>query len=202
MGLGGFRELVLKARNGDTNALGELLDNYRPYLRVLAQNQLDSALNARVDPSDVVQQTCLEIHRDFQAFNGSLEGELLAWVKSILSNNVANTFRRHVYVKKRSIDNERSLDDTADGGQPRRHAVATTRSTPSVLAIRKEDNKALQNALDQLPEEQVEAVRLRHLEGWSLQQLAEHFDRSEGAVAGLLKRGMQKLRQYMSNPDL
>lgn len=196
-----FRNLLTKAREGDVTALGKLIDKYRPYLWTLAQGQFDSALNARVDPSDVVQQTCLEIHRDFEAFNGAVEGELLAWAKQILSNNVSNTIRQHVHAKKRSTDRERSLDDTVTGGQPRRNAVASRKSTPSAGAIRRENADGLQLALKKLPDEQREAVRLRHLEGWSLQQLADHFDRSEAAVAGLLKRGMKKLRQHMGDAD-
>ena len=61
--------------------------------------------------------------------------------------------------------------------------------------MREEASADLRNRVDQLPKDQAEAVRLRHLEGWSLKQMAEHFGRSEVAVAGLLKRGMQTLRE-------
>ena len=63
--------------------------------------------------------------------------------------------------------------------------------------MRGEDAVRLAAALCELPEDQRKAVRLRHLEGFTLQQLAEHFDRSPEAVAGLLKRGLRKLRKLL-----
>ena len=72
-------------------------------------------------------------------------------------------------------------------------------STPSAKARRHETEEELPAAIEGLPDDQREAVQLRHLEGWSLKQLAEHFGRSEVAVAGLLKRGMQKLRELLDD---
>jgi RNA polymerase sigma-70 factor (ECF subfamily) len=54
----------------------------------------------------------------------------------------------------------------------------------------------LAQAMETLPEDQREAIRLRHLEGFTLVELAAHFDRSEVAVAGLVKRGLRGLRKY------
>ena len=65
-----IRELIEKAREGDNVALGQLIDQFRPLLIKQAREQLDSDLHVRADSSDVIQQTCLEIHRDFQAFRG------------------------------------------------------------------------------------------------------------------------------------
>lgn len=46
-----------QARDGDTDALGALLDEFRPYLKLLAQRAMDGQLAGRIDSSDVVQQT-------------------------------------------------------------------------------------------------------------------------------------------------
>ena len=59
----------------------------------------------------------------------------------------------------------------------------------------------LAQALATLPPDQHEAVRLRHLEGWSMQQLTAHFGRSETAVAGLLKRGLRGLRDHFRGKE-
>ncbi len=52
-------------------------------------------------------------------------------------------------------------------------------------------------ALDKLPDAQREALMLRHFHGWPLAQIAEHLGRSHAAVAGLLKRGLQQLRDQL-----
>jgi len=185
-------ELLAKSLNGHTDALNRLIDEYRPYLLNIARDKIDSAIQQRLDASDVVQQTCLEVTRDFGNFRGTEERQFMAWMKQILINNVANARRDHVFTKMRTTDKERPLDD---GSQRSPAPAAAKQSTPSARAIREEASADLRRRVNQLPDDQAEAVRLRHLEGWSLKQMAEHFGRSEVAVAGLLKRGMQTLRE-------
>jgi RNA polymerase sigma-70 factor (ECF subfamily) len=189
-------QLLAKARQGDAEAAGILLERYRPYLRLIAQRRLDSGVKARVDPSDVVQQTCLEAYRDLVSFRGGAEAELIAWLRRILDHNVAQTIQKHVFAQKRATDKERSLDDSNGLGRALREVLAAEQSSPSRRAMRDEDAVGLAQAMQTLPEDQHEAIRLRHLEGWSLAQIAEQLDRSEVAVAGLLKRGLRRLRKH------
>jgi RNA polymerase sigma-70 factor (ECF subfamily) len=67
--------------------------------------------------------------------------------------------------------------------------------------MRAEDAERLVRALAALPEDQREAVRLRHLEGWPLTAIAEKLDRSLAAAAGLIKRGMQTLRDALRRDE-
>ncbi len=187
-------DLIRRAREGDESAMGGLVARYRRYLHRLAWDQLASDVRPRVDPSDVVQESCLEFHRDFHMFRGAEEAELLAWLKQIVQRNVSNTMRRHIYVAKRSIKKERSLADSCGTGHTLEQQLPADQSSPSKRARRAESLEHLENALEGLPNDQGEAVRLRYIQGWSLAQLADHFDRSEMAVAGLLKRGLQTLR--------
>ena len=72
-----------------------------------------------MDASDIVQQTCMEGHRDFAAFRGQAEGELLAWLRRILEHNAAHTIERHVYAQKRTTSVARFHDFTCVfGGMP------------------------------------------------------------------------------------
>jgi RNA polymerase sigma-70 factor (ECF subfamily) len=66
-------ELIAKARTGDPAALGQVLEGYRDYLRLLARGGVGQELRVRLDPSDLVQETLLEAQRDFGQFAGSSE---------------------------------------------------------------------------------------------------------------------------------
>lgn len=196
-------ELIAEARAGSDEALGLLLDRYRPYLRFLAQRGLGRDIQSRVDPSDVVQRAFLDAHRDWAGFRGQGESELVAWLRRILENNVSETVGEHIRAQKRSTRKERSL--TEPGDEALAADLAADQSSPSQRAMRGEAAVILAQAIETLSDDQREAIRLRYLEGWTLAQITEHFDRSQVAVAGLLKRGLRGLRRYfdgVSGSDL
>ena len=187
--------LLQRAKVGDRDALGSLLNRYRPYLRILALRYLDSGVRQRVDPSDVIQQTCLDIHRDIGGFRGEHEAEWIGWVRRILENNVNQVIRRHIQAQKRSVRKEVKIDNSSAAHRIQRAGPVSNESSPSQRVMRGEQAVRLAMLLGRLPEDQREALRLRYLEGKTLQQIAESITRSEMAVAGLLKRGLRNLRE-------
>lgn len=186
-----FTELLGHARLGGA-ALGVLLESFRPSLTRKAEALLAGRIPTRADAGDVVQQTFLEAHAAFGQFVGSSEPEFAAWLDVILQNNVSGLLRDHTQSQKRAVGRERSLDSQPDArAAPLPPAQLTS---PSQRAMRAEDVDRLVRALAGLPDDQREAVRLRHLEGWGLAAIAERFNRTPAATAGLIKRGMQALR--------
>jgi RNA polymerase sigma-70 factor (ECF subfamily) len=193
-------ELLEQARRGDRDALGRLLDAQRAALHRLAEGQLEGRVAVRVDASDVIQQTFLEAHRSFSQFAGRDVRELTAWLRSILDHKVAGAIRDHTLIQKRNVRREQSLDDSG-GGAPLKQDLDAGLSSPSEKAIRGEEEQRLAQALTALPDDQREAVRLRHLEGWALDDIARHLGRTPAATAGLIKRGLQALRRQMHPGD-
>jgi RNA polymerase sigma-70 factor (ECF subfamily) len=190
------RRLVLRARDGDADAVGELLEAYRGYLRRLTHQRLAAPLQRRLDASDVVQQTFLDAHRNFAGFAGASEGEWLAWLRTILHANIANAVRDNLVSKKRAMGMEASLDESRDG-EPMRNRVRSEAPSPSSEAVRLEQSLKFLDAIAQLPPDQARAVRMRHLEGLTLAEIADAFGRSESAAAGLIKRGVHGLRDRL-----
>jgi RNA polymerase sigma-70 factor (ECF subfamily) len=185
------RDLILRCKQGDEIALGELLERHRDWLKNMAMKSLNGRVSSRVDASDVVQQTLLSACNRIQQFTGTTSGEFAAWLQRIHERNIQDALRRHLDAGKRSMNKETALPH-GDHGES---VAAQHESTPSQHAIRLERAEQLLQMLDALPADQAEAVRLRHLEGWSLAQLTEHFGRSTDSVASLLKRGLENLRQ-------
>ena len=75
-------ELLDHALQGDREALGRLLEAQRACLHRLAERQLEGRIAARVDASDIIQQTFLEAYRSFPQFAGRGTRELVAWLQS------------------------------------------------------------------------------------------------------------------------
>jgi RNA polymerase sigma-70 factor (ECF subfamily) len=95
-----------RAKQGDEAALGELLDEFRPYLRLLAVRALDDRMAGRVDASDVVQQTCLSAVRRFTEFTGDDVEGLIGWLRVIHEHNLVDTARKHLEAERRSVRRE------------------------------------------------------------------------------------------------
>jgi RNA polymerase sigma-70 factor (ECF subfamily) len=190
-------ELLAQALRGDREALGRLLEAQRAALYRLAERQLEGRVAVRVDASDMIQQTFLEAYRSFPQFAGRDARELVAWLQSILDHKVAGAIRDHTLLQKRNVGRERSLDEPQGGGPPLGQELDAGITSPSQKAIRGEEAERLSQALTALPDDQREAVRLRHLEGWALADIARHLGRTPSATAGLIKRGMQALRRQL-----
>jgi RNA polymerase sigma-70 factor, ECF subfamily len=191
-------DVHIREAREDRSALARLLESYRPFLEVAAKQALVGAVNARCDVSDVVQETMLEATRDFDGFAGRSEPEFSAWLKGIHRRNLVEVLRRHVGAEKRSLRRERRLL-VAEGSASFRWCEPVARQTSaSQRMIRGEKALRLAALIELLPEAQRDAVILRHLEGLSLEEIADRLGRSLSATAGLIKRGLQGLRKVMS----
>jgi RNA polymerase sigma-70 factor (ECF subfamily) len=199
------QNVLLRAKGGDETAKGELLNRFRPYLNVIAQRLLDDRLQGRMDFADVVQTTFLEATRDFDNFRGDTVESLLAWLRNILRNNVSTAHQHHLAAQKRSARKEVVLRVSSESGGDSlglADIVPSESSTPSQRMMRNEASVVLADCLEQIPDTQRDAVRMRYLEGMSLKEISDRTGKSEMAVAGLLKRGLRSLREQMNIKQL
>ena len=103
--------LIEEARRQSPGILDRLLESYRNYLRRLAHTGIDASLRGKADPSDLVQETLLKAHQHFDQFRGQTETELVAWLRQILTRNLADLVRRFKTAGTRTVTREQSLDD-------------------------------------------------------------------------------------------
>jgi RNA polymerase sigma-70 factor (ECF subfamily) len=187
-------QLLLNARQGDEQALGDLLVLYRDYLKLLARVQIDRRLKRKLDASDVVQDALLRAHRGFGQFRGQSEGELLAWLRTILASCLVDLARQYHVAARRRIDLERDFRHDLDDASRILDTRLIDHSTPSVAASRRERGVLLASALAGLPAAYREAVVLRHLEGLTFPQIAVRMGRTVDSVKKLWIRGLAQLR--------
>jgi RNA polymerase sigma-70 factor (ECF subfamily) len=190
--------LLLLARQGDSPALGRLLESYRAYLVVLARVQIGRRLQGKVDASDVAQEACLGAYRDFGDFRGTTEKELLGWLRGILASLLANLVRHYQGTKRRDVRLERQLQVELDQSS---HALdrclIAPESSPSQQAARREQSVVLAEALGRLPDEWRELLILRHLEGLTFPQVAERMGRTVDSVKKQWPRALAALRRLL-----
>src|SRR5262249_14784877 len=142
-------EWIRQARAGSAEALGRLLEECRPYLLLVANQELPPQLRGKAGASDLVQETFLQAQGHFDRFRDEDEAALLAWLRQILLHNAANLKRRYCGTDKRQLGRELS---PADGSAAEAFDAAAPGPSPSSLAAAGEEDAALSLALEELPE--------------------------------------------------
>jgi RNA polymerase sigma-70 factor (ECF subfamily) len=172
------------------------LDQVRAWLRRAAGALLDGRLRGKIDPSDVVQDALLKALANREQFRGKTDAERRAWLRRILANTLADAVRRFLAGQKRDVGREHSLDEAVRQSSQQLSAwLADGRTPPEEEVARKERLLWLAEGLAELPEDQRDAVRLKHLHGLSAGEVAARMGKTTAAVAGLLRRGLEALRR-------
>jgi RNA polymerase sigma-70 factor, ECF subfamily len=191
-------QTLAAARGGSREALGQVLEACRGYLLLIAQQELEPALQSKGGASDLVQQTFLEAQRDFVHFRGTTHDALLAWMRRLLLNNLAN-FRRDFRRDKRRATREIALP-TGDSMAPADGGLPGSTPTPSVQLMRDEQRQALDRAVERLAEDYRRVIQLRYREERSFEDIAALMQRSPNAVRKLWARAIERLQQEMEAP--
>jgi RNA polymerase sigma-70 factor (ECF subfamily) len=195
----GVREVeqwIESARAGSSEDLGRIAETYRAYLLLIANQELDTRLQGKVGASDVVQETLLQVQQKFGQFRGGNETELLAWLRQILRNEIIDARRRYLDADKRRIDRELALatEDRSGDAQLPAHDLS-----PRAELIGREEGEALARALERLPEEYRQVIRLRSFDRLSFAEVGEQMNRSEAAAGKLWARAIERLQQELES---
>ena len=185
-------ELLLSARAGSNSSLGRLLQEYRDYLLLMADEELGSDLKVKVSPSDVVQESYLEVKRDFCHFEGSTREEFQAWLRRVMLNNIANVVRAFRDTGKRDV--ARESNPAGEFGRNGTALADANTLTASKMMLKNEQLETLRLAMAKLPQQYQEIIRLRNYERANFEALGKHFTRTPEAARKLWARAIGALQ--------
>jgi RNA polymerase sigma-70 factor, ECF subfamily len=197
--------LLKKAKHGEKEPLGQLLQLYRNYLTILATTQLDRKLRQPMNPSDLVQEAMLAAHCDFVKFRGSTEREFLVWLRQILINCLHHAFDTHVRAKMRDVRREISVEQA--NAALDRSAVGFAQiledqgPSPSAPMQQRERAVAFADQLAKLRPQYRDVIVLRNLQGLSFEEVADRMNLKPGNVRMLWLRAIDKLKQVYEPID-
>jgi RNA polymerase sigma-70 factor (ECF subfamily) len=182
----------------DAASLGPLLEAHRYYLTLLARIQIGRRLRGKVDAADLVQETFLAAHRDFEQFRGSTQKEFAQWLRQILACKVSDLVRRYIGAQCRDVRLEQQLAEEVDhSSQALGQALAAKQSSPSQHVARREQAVLLAEALERLPRDTSEVIILRQMESLTFPEIAVRMDRTVDSVEKLWVRGLARLRRLL-----
>ncbi len=191
--------LIEQARAGSADALGNLLELYRSYLRLIAQLQTGRELQAKFSPSDLIQATFLQAQKGFRDFHGNSEGELITWLRAILASQLAMEVRRYS-TGGRDVRLERQMHFEMEQSSILMNAMLAARgNSPSQSAMRRERAVLLADALARLPAHYRNIIVLRHLQGKSFAEIAAGEQRTLDSVKSAWTRAIGKLQKMLGD---
>jgi len=177
------------ALSGDEQALGRLLEHFRSQLRETVYANIQGPLQRRIDESDVIQQACLRAINAFSnQFRGKQIEEFWAWLEQIQQNTLIDVVRNH-HAQRRDARQDQSGENV--------DIFAGQITSPSQKAIQGEKRHKIETAISQLPETQQAAVRLRHLEGYKITEVADILGKTPAATAQIIYRGISSLKKLL-----
>jgi RNA polymerase sigma-70 factor (ECF subfamily) len=164
---------------------------YRDYLRLLARLWMPRRLHRKMDASDLVQDTLMKAYAKGDQFQGNCSRQYKAWLRVILKRTLLDRIEKY----------ERTPEQSARGVERSSSRleswIEADQSSPSERAIRHEQLEHLAQLLAQLPEDQQEVLVRKHCLGLKVADIAEDLGRTTASVAGLLRRGLERLRDHL-----
>ncbi len=188
------------ARDGSSEALGNALEACRAYLLLIAEREIDPGLRAKGGASDIVQETLLKAHRAFPAFTSHTQQELLAWLRTMLLNNLADFRRTYLGTQKRSAAREVTIDGNSSSADWQ-VAIPADSPTPSGEFSQRETVEAMKLALARLPEDYQRVIAYRYDENCSFDEIASRMQRTPNAVQKLFARAIDRLQTEMERDE-
>ncbi len=175
-----------KLQNGDATAFDTLVMRYSNDIYALLYRLTENQEDAR----DLTQDTFLSALKAIKKFRG--DADLKTWLYRIAINESRNRFR---WWKRRKSDVTISLDEDEN---PLSERIQSTSENPEMETLRREREKMLRQALQELPNNFKEVVILRDLEGLSYEEIANLLETNVGTVKSRIARGREELRKKLS----
>jgi len=179
------QQLVERARRGDRAAFGELAEMYRGRLEAIARSRMGREATRELEVADVIQETFARALESLESFQWQGEESFLRWLAGTAENFIAKT------AKRRERRHLLRLEED----------VVAPAQSPSKGLRREERFLRLERALEGLPPDYRDVIRLARIEGLKHEEIANRMNRSHAAVRQLIVRALRKLRERFGDTE-
>ncbi|MEM9657977.1 MAG: sigma-70 family RNA polymerase sigma factor [Planctomycetota bacterium] len=192
--------LLKLAQRGDQAALHDLLERFRPQLKMMVRMRLNPRLKARVDDSDVVQDAFLYVSKRLPDYIADPQSPFLLWLRQITSRKLIDVHRKHLGANTdagREVSLNRARFPQASSICIAEH-LADGQTSPSGIVLREETRAALDKALTAMDETDREVISMRHYEGLSNIEVAHELGIESAAASKRYVRALQRLQKILT----
>jgi RNA polymerase sigma-70 factor (ECF subfamily) len=190
-------QLLERIGRGDAAARQQLLARHRDRLRRMVALRLDRRLAARVDPSDIVQDSLAAANRQLSDYLRRRPLPFYPWLRQIAWERVAKEYERHVRAQRRSVTREEPPPLPGESVMHLARRLIASATSPSRRLLREELRHRVRTALESLKPSDREVLVLRYLEGLSNSEAAAVLGVSESTLGMRHLRALERLRNLL-----
>ena len=177
--------LVERAQGGDRQAFEQLVGSHRERLRLFVVSRIKLHIGPRIEPDEILHETFVAAFEGIERFRWQTEDAFFRWLCGIAKH-------RWMKTTEKSRKHDRLTKD---------HEMPESGETASQAIRRDERLSRLQRAVDDLPADYGQVIRLARIEGLRIKQIAERMNRSPDAVKHLLARALIRLRESFGDTE-
>jgi len=196
-------DLSERIKLGDQQALVDFIELKRLPLLAFIQRSLSDAMRRKVEPDDILQEVSLSAVNSLDDVELG-ERDPFSWLCHLGERRIIDAHRRHFGAQKRSGDKEVGLHSPggATGQRGFIDVLVASMTSPSQAFSRGQREFHLLEALESLPQESRDALRLRYVDGLPSKRIAEQLGKSDAATRVLLSRSLRKLQDILGENSL
>jgi RNA polymerase sigma-70 factor, ECF subfamily len=169
-------ELIKLSREGDQEAFGRLVERYQKKVLAVAYGLIHDPDEAQ----DLTQETFIRAYHALENYRGT--ARFYTWLYRITVNLCMDRFRRRALERAHAVTEE---------------GIEKNSPAPDDVAIQRESNLAIRQAILSLPQDQRAVIILREIEGLSYKEIAQTMDVSIGTVMSRLYYARRRLREIL-----
>jgi RNA polymerase sigma-70 factor (ECF subfamily) len=194
--------LVDRIKTGDQDALAEFIESKQPQLVAFIEKRMSDKLRTKVEADDILQELTVA---SLNALNDVELGDRdpFSWLCQQAERRIIDTHRHHFGAQKRAAHSEVGLHAKAGGSEEGEIAdlLSASMTSASSAFSRQQKEFHMLEALERLPEDAREALRLRYLEGLPSKEIADRIGKTDGATRVLLSRSLMRLQEMLAQND-
>ena len=194
----GDASLLAQVRRGEQGAMATFLEQRRPQLLAFIHKNLSDAMRRKVDPEDLAQEVHMECVRALPEVDIS-QRDPFNWACQVAERRIIDAHRHYFGAQKRDAARELPLGspggDTGQAGLI--NMLVASMTSPSQAFSRDQKEFQLLQAIQTLPQEHQDALRMRYVENLPSKEIAETLNKSDVSVRVMLSRSLNKLREIL-----
>ena len=187
------KELLIKAQQGDDEAMLSLLEAHRPLIKRLVKHYYIKG----AETEDLIQEGMIALFQAIKKYNVDANTAFTTFLNVVVRNRISSVIESTGRLKNQPLNNaifySEGLSEDSEHPITLLDQLSTRKEEPEELVIQHEETKEIAEFIRKQFSSFERTVLAYHLLGYSSEQIASKLDRTVKAVENALQRARKKL---------